>query len=493
MTPEPFLLSGAVLVILAVLSSRVAGRLGVPALLLFLGLGMLAGSDGLGGLEFADVEMARAMGIGALALILFDGGLGTRWSVVRPVLGPGLVLATVSVAVTAGITGAAASWAFGLPIETGLLLGAIVSSTDAAAVFSILRSRHAGLIGGVQPTLELESGANDPMAVFLTIGLIELIMGDTSVWWELLPMLVAQFAIGAAAGLAAGWLARHGINRIGLDTEGLYPVLTLALAFGTYAGASLLGGSGFVAVYLCGLWLGNRDLLHRRSIVRFHDAIAWLAQISMFLVLGLLVFPSQLPEVAARSLIVAAVLGLVARPLATLLALAPFRVPWREQAVVSWVGLRGATPIVLATFPLVEGVPEAELLFDAVFFVVLTSIVLQGTTVDGFARLIGATVDAPPAVPAPLEAGSPLPDGTSLRDVDLPLGSFADGRTVVELHLPERALLVLVNREGAYIVPTGATRLQGGDVVLFLASDEVYERVRALLTAPAENQESELP
>jgi potassium/hydrogen antiporter len=225
--------------------------------------------------------------------------------------------------------------------------------------------------------------------------------------------------------------------------------------------------------------------------MRFHDAVAWLAQIAMFLVLGLLVFPSQLPDVAARSLIVAAVLALVARPLATVVALAPFRVPWREQAVVGWVGLRGATPIVLATFPLVEGVPEADLIFDAVFFVVLTSVLLQGTTVGAFARLAGATIDAPPAVPAPLEAGTALPDGTSLRDVELLPGSLGDGRTVVELHLPERALLVLVNREGSYIVPTGATRLQARDVVLFLAADDIYARVRDMLTAPAGDQESE--
>lgn len=493
MTLEPVLLGGAVLVILAVFSSRLASQLGVPALLLFLGLGMFAGSDGPIGIDFADAEVAQALGIGALALILFDGGLSTRWSVVRPVLGPGITLATVSVVITAGITGIAASWAFGFPVETGLLLGAIVSSTDAAAVFSILRSRKLGLAAGIQPTLELESGANDPMAVFLTIGLIELITNDSTTWWELLPLLVAQFTVGGVAGLAAGWAGRHWINRIGLDTEGLYPVLSLALAFGTYAGTSLLGGSGFVAVYVCGLWLGNRDLLHRNSIVRFHDALAWLSQIAMFLVLGLLVFPSQLPEVAARSLVVAAVLALVARPLATLVSLLPFRLPWRHQTVVSWVGLRGATPIVLATFPLVEGVPDADIIFDAVFFVVLTSIILQGTTIDAFARLAGATVDAPPVVPSPLEAGSPLPDGTSLREVEVPVGSFGDGRAVLELHLPERALLVLVSREGTYIVPTGATRLRAGDVVLFLAADDAHQRVREILTSPVEEQESEAP
>ncbi|MFP5321323.1 MAG: potassium/proton antiporter [Acidimicrobiia bacterium] len=485
MSLEPFLLAGAALVALAVLSSRVAGRLGIPALLLFLGLGMLAGSDGPGGIDFEDAELAQALGVGALALILFDGGLTTRWSVVRPVLGPGLALATVGVAVTAGITGVAASWAFDLPIETGLLLGAIVSSTDAAAVFSVLRSRNSGLAGGIQPTLELESGANDPMAVFLTVAVLELVTDPGADAWSLLPMLVNQLAVGALVGLAAGWAGCRLVNRIRLDTEGLYPVLTLALALGTYAGTALLGGSGFLAAYLCGLSLGNRDVLHRNSLVRFHDAVAWLSQIAMFLVLGLLVFPSQLPEVAGRSLLLVGVLAVVARPLATVLALAPFRVPWREQAVISWVGLRGATPIVLATFPLVEDVDGAILIFDVVFFAVLTSVVLQGTTIDRVARAVGATVETPPVVPAPLEAGQPLPDGTSLREIHVPPGSHADGRSIVELHLPQRALLVLVNRDGSYIVPTGSTRLSAADVVLLLAPDDVYQRTRDLLTAPA--------
>jgi cell volume regulation protein A len=492
MDAEPFLLVGAGLVLLAVLSSRVAGRLGIPALLLFLGLGMLAGSDGPGGIDFADAELGQSVGIGALALILFDGGLSTRWGTVRPVLGPGLTLATVSVVVTAAITGVVAAWAFDLPLETGLLLGAIVSSTDAAAVFAVLRTRRTGLAGGIQPTLELESGANDPMAIFLTIALIEIMTESASGWPALLPMLVAQFAIGAAGGLAAGWAARHAVNRLDLDTDGLYPVLTLAIAGGTYAATALLGGSGFLAVYICGLWLGNRELLHRKSILRFHDAVAWLAQIAMFLVLGLLVFPRQLPDVAGRSLLLVAVLALVARPIATTLALIPFRVPWREQAVIAWVGLRGATPIVLATFPLVEGIPDADVLFDVVFFVVLTSVLLQGTTIDRVARLFGATIDSPPTVAAPLEAGAPLPDGTALRELPIPAGAVADGRSVVDLGLPEKVLLVLVNRNDTYIVPTGATRLGAGDVVLLLASDDVFVRVRDALTAPA-GQEGERP
>jgi cell volume regulation protein A len=482
-TIEPALIVGAVLVVAGILASTTASRLGIPTLLLFLALGMAAGSDGVGGLQFDDAELAQSIGVTALALILFDGGLSTRWASVRPALGPGTVLATVGVLVTAGITGLAATWVFGLPVEVGLLLGAIVSSTDAAAVFSVLRSRRSGLAGTIQPTLELESGANDPMAVLLTIGLIELATGAAGSWVELLPAFALQIAVGSAVGLLGGRLGGLLLNRVRLDADGLYPVLSLAVAVGTYAGAVLLGGSGFLAVYLAGLWLANHDLLHRNSVVRFHDAIAWLAQIGMFLVLGLLVYPSRLPEVAGRSLVVALVLVLVARPVATLLVLTPFRVPWRHQAVVGWVGLRGATPIILATFPLVEGLPQAQLIFDAVFFVVLTSILVQGTTVGPVARLFQATVPVRERAPAPLEAGQTLADGTALREVVVEAASFGAGRSLVELHLPSRALVVLVERDRAFIVPTGATRLAPGDQVLILADDDAFavaqERLRS--------------
>lgn len=490
MTIEPILFVAAALTLTAVVASKLAARLGIPALLLFLALGMLVGVDGPGGVEFDDAAVAQAVGVAALALILFDGGLGTRWDVVRPVVGPGIALATVSVAITAGVTGAVATWVLDLPIEVGLLLGAIVSSTDAAAVFSVLRSRSTGLRGGIQPTLELESGANDPMAVFLTIGLVELAAGTTSSWTELIPGLIAQAGIGCAAGLAAGYVGRLVLNRIELGSDGLYPVLSISIALFTYGGTALAGGSGFLAVYLCGLWLGNHDVIHGNSIGRFHDAVAWLAQIGMFLVLGLLVSPSRLPSVAWSALVVTAVLILVARPIATALSLTPFRVPWRDQAVVAWIGLRGATPIILATFPLVEGIPESQTLFDVVFFVVLTSVLVQGTTVGPVARLLGATSHAPPRQPSPLEPGRPLPDGTSLRQLTIVDGTFADGRALVDLHLPQRALLVLLERDGTFVVPTGATHLAAGDTVTLLVDDDTFAETRGLLMAgePAPGQ-----
>lgn len=484
LSSEPLLLGGALLVLAGVLASKLASRLGVPALLLFLGVGMLAGSDGPGGIEFEDVELTQGIGVAALALILFDGGFATKWSVVRPVLAPAGVMATVGVGVTAGITGIAAAAILDVPLEVGLLLGAIVSSTDAAAVFAVLRSRRSGLRGGIQPMLELESGANDPMAVFLTIGLVELLTDEADSAWELVPMLGVQAVLGAGLGVLAGVLGRGLLNRASLGIDGLYPVLTLAVVLAAYSGTVLVGGSGFLAVYVCGLWLGNHELLHRASVVRFHDALAWLAQIGMFLVLGLLVFPAELPDVAGEALLIAGVLVVLARPLATVLVLTPFRIPAREQAFVSWVGLRGATPIILATFPLVTGIPEAALLFDVVFFVVLTSVLLQGTTLNPVARLLDVAVPAADRRRAPLEAGEPLPDGTALRDIDIPAGSFGDGRALVELRLPERALIVLVEREGSYIVPTGSTRLAAGDNVLLVADEVAYGEAVHRLTAP---------
>ena len=483
---EPTLLVAAALVLVAALGSKLAGRVGFPALLLFLGLGMLAGSEGPGGIEFDNAEVAQGVGVAALALILFDGGLSTRWSVVRPVLGAGLTLATVGVTVSATITGVAAAWVLDVPLELGLLVGAIVSSTDAAAVFAVLRGRRTGLAGRIQPTLELESGSNDPMAVLFTITLVEVVTDTAPGPLGIVGGLVLQLGVGAAAGLAAGWATRGLLNRLRPGADGLYPVLTLALAVVTYAGAVVIGGSGFIAVYLAGLWIGNHDVIHQATIRRFHEAVAWLCQIGMFLLLGLLVFPSQLLDVAWSALAVAAVLVFVARPLATLASLAWFRVPLRHQGVVAWVGLRGATPIVLATFPLLEGVEQAALIFDVVFFVVVVSVLVQGTTVTPVARLFGSLRPAPPEPDRLLEAGRPLPDGTTLRDVVVPRGSAVDDRALVEAGLPREALVVLIQRGAQQLVPTGSTHLQAGDRLLVLADDNALAALRDRLRPEAD-------
>jgi len=478
---EPALLVAAGLVLIAALGSKLAGRVGFPALLLFLGLGMLAGSDGPGGIDFDNAELAQGVGVAALALILFDGGLSTRWSTVRPVLGPGIALASVGVIVSAAVTGLAAYTVLDLDLGVALLLGAIVSSTDAAAVFAVLRSRSTGLAGTIQPTLELESGSNDPMAVLLTITLVEIVIGDAPGPAGIALGLVQQLAVGGVAGLTAGWATRWLLNRLRPGADGLYPVLTLAIAVVTYAGTVVLGGSGFLAVYLAGLWIGNHDVIHKATVRRFHDAIAWLCQIGMFLLLGLLVFPSELLTVALPALGVAAALVFLARPLATLVCLLPFRVPIRHQGVVAWVGLRGATPIVLATFPLLEGVPDADLIFNVVFFVVLVSVLVQGTTITPVARLFRALRPAPPEPESLLEAGRPLPDGTSLREISIPTASPVAGRALVDARLPRQALIVLVQREADQVVPTGSTRLQSGDRLLVLADETAFAELQESL------------
>jgi cell volume regulation protein A len=471
----------ALLILLGVLASKVSSRFGIPALLLFLGVGMLAGSEGVGGIDFTDYELAQNIGIVSLAYILFAGGLSTRWSDVRPVLGAGMGLATVGVVVTAVVAGTAAAWALDLPWTTGLLVGAILSSTDAAAVFSVLRSRGAGLRGRLRQLLELESGSNDPMAVFLTIAVLEVVTDPGQSVASFVPLLARQAVVGAAVGVVSARVAVWMINRLRLEYDGLYPVATLAVVIQTYAAAAVLGGSGFLAVYLAGLVMGNAEFLHRNSLVRFHDAIAWLGQISMFLVLGLLVFPSALRSVLGESLVVAVALVVVARPVAVFLTLALSRFTARERVMVSWVGLRGAVPIVLATFPLVEGLPQAQLIFDVVFVAVVVSVLIQGTSLPIVARWVGVDEPLAKVRPYPLEAVSSGEGGTELHELEVGDGAAADGRAIIDLAVPEGSLVVLISRADEFIVPQGATRLHAGDKVLVLADDSTLESIRVQL------------
>lgn len=487
---DSLLTAAALLLLVGVVGSKAATRLGVPALLLFLGIGMLAGSEGLGGIEFTSVGLARDIGIVALAFILFSGGFDTEWRVVRPVLLPGVLLATVGVAITASVVGVIAAAVLDLPWQTGLLLGAIVSSTDAAAVFSVLRSRALGLKGPLRPLLELESGSNDPMAAFLTIGMLELIAGDLDAGW-LFPQFVMEMAIGALAGLLLARLAVELINRLRLEYEGLYPVATLALVGLVYGFASLLGGSGFLAAYVAGLVIGNSHVVHKRSLARFHDAVAWLGQIVMFLVLGLLVFPSRVWEVAVPALLVAVALIFLGRPLAVWLSLLPLRLGAgfrggerlgaRETTLVSWVGLRGAVPIILATFPLGAGIEGANTIFHVVFFVVIISVLVQGTTIPSVARLL--KVDAPPpADPAyPIESVAHPDAPAALHEVPVPERSAVEGARVFELGLPSEVLIVLIDRGGEVIVPRGATEVHVHDKLMVLTGGEGLEQVRALV------------
>jgi cell volume regulation protein A len=479
-----YILIGAGILLLSVFASKISDRFGIPALLLFLVLGMLAGSDGPGGIYFDDPALAQLIGVVALALILFSGGLDTEWARVRVVLKEGLLLATLGVLITALTVGLFARLLLGFSIAEALLLGAIVSSTDAAAVFSVLRSRGINLKGNLKPLLELESGSNDPMAVFLTIGLIQWITQPDFALPDLFGLFVRQMLFGAALGYLMGRAALFLINRVKLGYDGLYPVLTLALVFFTFGLTDLVGGSGFLAVYLAGIVLGNHEFLHKRSLVRFHDGLAWLVQIAMFLTLGLLVFPSQLVPIIGVGLLMAACLMFLARPIAVFVSLLPGALSWREKTFVSWVGLRGAVPIILATFPLLAGIPQANLIFNLVFFIVLTSVLLQGTTLPLVARWL--RVDAP-AVPRRVYPIEYTPVGgfkSELKELPVPPGSYMAGKAIFEMGLPADFLVVLIARENDFMVPTGGTVVRGGDTLLALADKETFAAVQATLELP---------
>lgn len=469
---DTLLLVAALLLTLSILASKVSVRLGVPALILFLAIGMLAGSDGPGGIHFDDPHLAQSLGVVALSFILFSGGLDTQWTRIRSILRQGMILSTMGVVISTVLVGAFAVVTLGFSWVEGLLLGAIVSSTDAAAVFSILRSKKVGLKEPIRPLLELESGSNDPMAVFLTIGLVGLLSEPASSPWSLLWLLIRQMALGAVMGYAWGRFFVFVLKRLRLEYEGLYPVLSLAFVLLAYSGTSTLGGNGFLSVYLMGLIAGNSRFIHQKSLLRFHDGLAWLMQIIMFLALGLLVFPSRLPAVAGSALAVSFFLIFAARPASVFASLAGSGLSIRQKVMIAWVGLRGAVPIILATFPLVAGIPKADLLFNMVFFIVLTSSLIQGGTIPFVARAL--------RVEAPLERRRPMSlefepmEGScaSLEEFVIPYESETCGKRVMDLNLPQDSLIALICRNDQYLVPNGQTQLEGGDVVLTLVNEE---------------------
>lgn len=477
MSIELVLLIVSALLFISILMSKISDWIGVPALLLFLTLGMLAGSDGIGGIYFDNAVIAQNIGIIALALILFSGGLDTSLRDVRLVVKESLTLALLGTLLTAVIVGAAAYYILGFTLLEGMLVGAIISSTDAAAVFAILRSRGVRLKGRLKPLLELESGSNDPMAVFLTIGLIQLITQPERSFLTLIPTFFAQMLIGGVIGYVMGRVSIFLINRIRLGFDGLYPVFTLTLGLLTFGLAASLGGSGFLAIYLAGLILGNGEFIHRRSMLRFFDGLAWLMQITMFLTLGLFVFPSQLPGVAGPSLLVAAVLMFIARPAAVFVSLLFYKVSLAEKIFTAWVGLRGAAPIILATFPLVAGVFNADAIFNLVFFVVLASVLLQGPSIPFVARLLN--VDAPPETERllPIETTLSGELQSQLREITVPPGSFMTDKRIVDLGLPAEFLVVLIRRDEDFIIPSGGTEIQAGDTLFVISSQDAFQEV----------------
>jgi cell volume regulation protein A len=484
------LISG-VLLLLGIVSSKFSTRFGVPVLVLFLALGMLAGSEGLGGIAFENYVTAHAIGSLALAFILFDGGLSTPLDGIRAVWRPALVLATWGVLVTAMITGAFAAWILDLPLIYGMLLGSIVGSTDAAAVFAVLRSGGVALPKRLQSTLEVESGSNDPMAIFLTVGLLQIISGQMEPGPDVVWLFVKQMSIGGLVGLAGGYLTVFVTNRIKLEIGGLYPILAAAGAMLTFGVAARFEGSGFLAVYFAGIVIGNSRIIFNRGTLLFHDAAAWLSQIAMFVVLGLLSFPSRLWSVAPQGLEITLVLCLIARPIAVGLSLLPFRFNWRELLFLSWVGLKGAVPITLATFPLLYDVPHAALLFNVVFFVVVVSALVQGWSLPLVAHKLrlALPIQAPP--PVSLEISSLRHMEGDIVDYTVTGDSRAAGKAVSELALPEGVVIALVARNGALIPPQGRTRIEPGDHVVVVLRPDVRPLVNHIFAR--ETTHSEIP
>jgi cell volume regulation protein A len=486
-TTDNIILIGSLLLIASIFANMASFKLGIPTLILFLFVGMLAGSEGIGKIHFDDPAVAQMLGVIALNFILFSGGMDTRWESVKPILWKGVALSTFGVVFTATIVGVFVYYVTDFTLIEGLLLGAIVSSTDAAAVFSILRSRNIALKGGLRPILELESGSNDPMAYILMISITYLMTaGDASIW-----MLALNFVHGMGLGAIAGIFLGKGmsviINRIKLDTEGLYPVLVMAMIFFTYSITHLLGGNGFLAVYLSGLVLGNSDFLHKKSLVRFYDGQAWLMQIVMFLTLGLLVFPSEMLPIAGLGLLIAGVLIFVARPIAVFLSLHFFKIKARHKLFISWVGLRGAVPIIFATYPMIEGVEKADIIFRLVFFISVTSVLIQGTTLPLIARWLH--VEAPQKKKKLTMLDLELSDTmkSELIEVTIPGDSRVVGKAIVKLGFPQDSMIVLLSRDGKYIQPNGATTLMPADKLLILArTKEVLDEVRSRLGLPAE-------
>lgn len=459
------ILAAGIFLLLGIASSKFSARLGVPVLVLFLSVGMLAGSEGLGRIPFENYDLANNVGSVALALILFDGGLRTSLAAVKRVWRPAMALSTLGVLITSLLTGLAAAWVLKLPLLQGLLVGSIVGSTDAAAVFSVLRTSGLKLPDRLTSTLEVESGSNDPMAIFLTLGLIQIITGGADSTQELVVLFLTQFGVGALAGLGVGRLATTAINRINLAYPGLYPLLALAFGLVAFGVAAVLGGSGFLAVYIAGIVLGSSSIVFRRGIFSFHDAIAWLGQIVLFVMLGLLSFPSRLLAVAWEGLLIAIVLILIARPLAVWTSAWPFRFRRRELTFLSWVGLKGAVPITLATFPLMAGVPQSQLIFNAVFFVVLVSAITQGWSLPLVARWlnIGRPADPTPALSVEINALRQV-DGEIL-DYTVKPRTHVAGQRLRDLAFPDGVVVSLIVRGRDVVMPRGTTLLLPGDHV----------------------------
>ncbi|WP_406405425.1 potassium/proton antiporter [Streptomyces sp. NBC_00879] len=472
------LLICSLVLLIAVAAVRISSRSGLPSLLLYLGIGIAIGQDGIFDVKFDDARLTQVIGYAALVVILAEGGLGTKWKEIKPALPAAVVLSTVGVAVSVGVTAAGAHYLVGLEWRQALIIGAVVSSTDAAAVFSVLR--RVPLSSRVTGVLEAESGFNDAPVVILVVAFST--AGPVDDWYVLVGKIALELAIGACIGLAAGWLGAFGLRHVALPASGLYPIAVMAIAVVAYAAGALAHGSGFLAVYLAAVVLGNSRLPHAPANRGFAEGLGWIAQIGMFVLLGLLVTPHELTEDFWTAVVVGLVLTMVARPLEVFVSLLPFRIPWREQVLMSWAGLRGAVPIILATIPTVAGIEGSDRIFNIVFVLVVVYTLVQGPTLPWLAQALslGRSDDASDLgiESAPLERLR-----GHLLSVAIPEESRMHGVEVAELRLPAGAAVTLIVRDGKSFVPLPSTVLRRGDELLVVATDPVRDAAERRLRA----------
>lgn len=479
---DTFVLLTAILLIVGVLTTKFSARLGVPALVLFIMVGMIMGSDVLGIIYFDNASTAQMIGVFALVIILFEGGLQTRWNTLRPVILPSLSLATIGVLLTSGIIAVAAWFILDLGWLQAILFGAIVGSTDAAAVFAVLKGQN--IKDRIGSTLEAESGSNDPMAVFLTVAMIELItIPDTNIL-NLIGTFFVQMGLGIVLGFIAGKLAVKALNRINLDSSGLYPIFSIAFALLTYGITAFMNGSGLLAVYVLAIIIGNAEIAYRQSIFRFSEGFAWMMQIAMFVILGLLVFPSELFtwDIVLKGLLISVILILVARPVAVLISTIGMKYTNKELVFLSWAGLKGAVPIVLATFPLLAGIEGSQLIFNVVFFVVLTSCLIQGSTVTNLAEKLRLTG---PKISTPMHSLELVTLGkvnTEMIEFQINTDTAIAGKTLLDIPFPEGALVNAIIRNDQLITPIGSTTIIPGDFLYILTSKRSKSNLKQLLT-----------
>ena len=471
LTIENILLVGSLLLFISIVAGKTSYKFGVPTLVLFLGIGMLAGEDGIG-ISFNNPQIAQLIGVISLNFILFSGGLDTDWKSVKPIMKEGFALSTIGVFLTAIGLGTFVYYVTDFTIYESLLLGSIVSSTDAAAVFSILRAKNLALRANLRPTLELESGSNDPMAYVLTIAFLGLVINQDQGIASMIPLFLQQMVLGTIAGFGFGKLSKIIINKIKLDFEGLYPVLVIALMFITFSVTDFVGGNGFLAIYICAVFLGNQYLIHKKTILKMYDGLAWLMQIVLFLTLGLLVFPSQIVPVIGIGLVISLFLIFVARPVAVFLSLIPFKMKLRRRFYISWVGLRGAVPIVFATYPLLAGIDKANMIFNIVFFISLTSILIQGTTLSVVAKWLNVSIPSSEKTLTPSEKFLEEHPKTEMREIGIASGSKVVGQQIVDLEFPKTAIIAMIKRGDKYITPIGSTVIEADDLLIVLSENE---------------------